>query len=170
MKKRMTLGTVGFLALCLAGQVKAQTATQPLAEPVMAKPVAVPEHEIDANVPVNQPYDNLTTGQKAIVRSAYEGMPDTDEPPFPQTGLMAVLEPLQAIVFYTKANGVINAIARVEADGKVSQVEVLESPSEQFAKLITKLLMDTPFKPAKCNGAPCQSEYALHMQVGSQDQ
>ena len=114
-------------------------------------------------VPVNLRYEDLSESDKNVLRSRYEDMPVTDEPPFPLDGLSSVLKPIRDAQDQMLLTGRLHAVATVGVDGMTSQVQIIEAPSKEMAKFIGQLLMLTKFRPASCNGSPCVMEFPIDL-------
>lgn len=112
-------------------------------------------------IPLDKPYSKLSKKHQAIVRSDYEGMPETETPPFPAKGYGALIEPLVKAHSKIGRRGKLAVIAVVGSDGAVKKVEVLSTPSKSMSEFASVLLFNTPFDPATCNAAPCSMEYLL---------
>jgi hypothetical protein len=52
-------------------------------------------------------------------------------------------------------------IATVEANGEVSSVKAIGSPSPEMTKFASTILLLTKFKPAICSGHPCRMDFPL---------
>lgn len=113
------------------------------------------------DIPFDRAYADLTPGQRDAVRGWYEAMGPRDEPPFPVGGM----KPLELRILRAhnrlRAVGELFLTARVEADGRVSEVRVIKTPDPDMSKAVTAALMETPFKPALCDGKPCAMEFPL---------
>jgi hypothetical protein len=116
-----------------------------------------------AAVPVNLPYERLSPADRAKFNENYESMPSGDEPPFPQGGLKAVLEPIYKAQVKLLVSGDLFLIARVDANGAAQSVTAVGSPSPEITKFAASVLVLTKFKPAMCSGQPCSMEFPLRM-------
>jgi len=120
-------------------------------------------------IPLDQPWEALTQDQKNIVRSRYPALARGDDPPYPSKG---PLEFLKAISTLNReagaAEGTLRMAVLVGADGKAKRADVFEKPSlgdpkddQKLVKRIASLLMLTPYKPAMCQGEPCEMVYPV---------
>lgn len=118
-------------------------------------------------VPLDKRYSELTTEQKNVVKSAYESMKDTDEPPFPANGLMPILKSLRAAheQFGLKYKGELTMYVQVDSQGKATGVSVVKSPDPEITKVMAYALMTQPYKPAVCNGTPCAMQYPFNAEL-----
>lgn len=114
-------------------------------------------------VALNLPYERLPQDEQRLVRSWWSDMPQGDEPPYPEGGLQALLDPLRKAQNIVGESGPIFAVALVGANGEVQRTRVLQAPSEKLADFTAKLLTMTRFKPARCGASPCAMEFPLEM-------
>ena len=114
-------------------------------------------------IALNLPYAQLAPEEKDSLRSWWEGIPDSDEPPFPAEGLRALYDPLRKAHNALSDPGNLFAVATVGPDGKVIEAKVFEAPSKTMATFAAKLLLLTTFKPALCSGQPCRMDFPLRM-------
>lgn len=117
-------------------------------------------------LPINRTYAQLTAEERAILHGWYENIPPGDEPPFPAEGLKPVFEAFRQGQAKFPATGEMFLIATVEADGKVSEVKVIGSPSPEMVKFAASVLILTRFKPGVCGGQPCRMEFPLRQYFG----
>jgi hypothetical protein len=115
-------------------------------------------------LPLNRGYRELTPEQREHFKLNYEPMAPDDEPPFPVNGLQAIYDPLYRANNKLGIPGDIFLIATVDPQGKVSQVQAVESPDRQLTRVVSAILFATPFKPAACGGEPCQMDFPLRLQ------
>jgi len=120
-------------------------------------------------VPLDQPWEALTEEQKTTVRSRFPALARGDEPPYPSAGLLDVLKAIKQLNQKAgAAEGLLRMSVLVGADGKAKRADVFEKPSlydpeteQQLIKSIASVLMLTPYKPAMCQGKPCEMVYPL---------
>jgi hypothetical protein len=113
-------------------------------------------------VPPDARYDELTPAQKSAVRADYVRLSSDDEPAYPAYGMIPVLRDVAKMqTSYIPNTGVIHVAVRVSANGDPEGVAVLSSPDEHLAKAVAFTLMHTKYKPAKCAGRPCESDYSF---------
>lgn len=114
-------------------------------------------------VALNLPYERLPQAEQRLVRSWWNDMPQGDEPPFPEGGLQALLDPMRKAQNILGEAGPVYAVALVDAKGDVVRARVLQAPSDKLADFTAKLLAMTRFKPARCGGSACAMEFPLEM-------
>jgi hypothetical protein len=51
-----------------------------------------------APYPLAKRYESFTPAERAILRSLYEDMPETDDPPFPAAGMGRILADLSSVI------------------------------------------------------------------------
>jgi len=115
-----------------------------------------------SSIPINKKYQELSTEQKELLNQFYESMAPGDEPPFPAEGLKPIHQVLAKAQQKLLVTGEIILIATVAADGSVSQVKAIGSPSTELTNFVSALLLLTKFKPALCRGEPCKMDYPFH--------
>lgn len=121
------------------------------------------EQMTGSNVALNLPYERLPEKDKAALHAQWEHIAPGDEPPFPLKGLIALWDPLRQAQQKLGEEGSLFAVATVGADGRVTDVNVYKSPGQKMTRVVSQLLMLTPFKPAVCGGQPCQMDFPLRM-------
>jgi hypothetical protein len=122
-----------------------------------------------ASIPLDQPWEALTEDQKATVRSRFPALERGDEPPYPSAGPLDVLRAIgQLNQKAGAAEGTLRMAVLVGADGKAKRADVFEKPSldtpeaeQQLVRNIASVLMLTPYKPAMCQGKPCEMVYPV---------
>lgn len=119
--------------------------------------------EAKSRIPFDKRYSELTELQKTIFRENYSDMPKLDTPPFPQKGLQSIYLPIIKGHRRKPVESEIFAIAVVDKQGKVVNVDVYKAPHKKMAELVSTVIFATKFDPAVCNGEPCAMEFPLEM-------
>jgi hypothetical protein len=101
----------------------------------------------------------LTPEEKQWVKSQYEPMGESDEPPYPLHGMRTILEAAAELQKKLYVKGSLSLAVTIDAQGKPIAVEVLTSPDTEMTKAMAKVLMLEKWKPALCKGSPCQMQY-----------
>jgi len=114
-------------------------------------------------LPLNLPYDKLSESQKNALKSRYEAMGPNDEPPFPETGLMAIMTELNEAQKILQVRGRMVLHAQVNAEGKVTTVAVAEPTGTRMDVYAAGVLMRSKFKPARCDGVACNQDYLFEV-------
>ena len=117
-------------------------------------------------VPPDKDYAQLTAEQKELVRASYNNMPAGDEPPYPLGGLKTLYKGVADAQQILKTRGALNMMAKVGADGKVTNVSVFTSPDPKMTQIVAAMLVIQQFKPALCQGQPCAMDFSLNMNLG----
>jgi hypothetical protein len=115
-------------------------------------------------VPVDKTYAELTPAQKMLVKSLYEPMADSDEPPYPLNGPRTILETCEEIAKHLRVRGELSLAVTIDPAGKPIAVEVMKSPDREVTQKMAMVLMLEKYKPAVCNGAPCQMQYPFRIE------
>jgi hypothetical protein len=119
-----------------------------------------------SKIPINRRYADLTDEQQEIVKSQYEAMRPTDEPPFPANGLLPLFESVHKVQQKVLAQGELVIFVDIDAAGEPSRASVIKSPDPQLTRAVAEVLMLTKFKPAVCRGQPCAMGYPFRMSFG----
>ena len=116
-------------------------------------------------VPPSLPYDELSAGQQAIVKSRFPALAPGDEPPYPLEGPEEFLRTAQRIVSVTRqqVQGVISVYVLVGTDGKPVSVTAIGLDNADARKAISVAAGKLKYKPAVCGGQPCQMMYPYEM-------
>jgi hypothetical protein len=113
-------------------------------------------------VPPEARYEELTPDQQRMVKAEYVTLGASDEPAYPAYGMAPLL---REVLKLTKSNavpdGLVHLAVRVDASGQPRGIGVLSSPETGLTRAIGFALMQTRFKPARCGGNPCDSDYAF---------
>ena len=110
-------------------------------------------------LPINKRYEELTAEEKATLNQYYERVDPGDEPPFPVEGLRPIYDAMRKAQNKLGVAGELILLATVGANGEVTEVKALGSPSEEMTKFAASVLFFTKFKPAICGGKPCQMQF-----------
>jgi len=120
-------------------------------------------------LPLDASWDQLTDAQKNVVRGIYPALEAGDDPPYPvhgSRGLMTTVAELNSAA--GKAHGYLRVYALIGADGKARQVKVYEKPVldemrnvDRLVTYIAQRMMQETYKPAMCQGTPCEMIYSL---------
>ncbi|MFC5477397.1 MORN repeat-containing protein [Massilia suwonensis] len=114
-------------------------------------------------LPMNARWDELTPGQKNVVRMGYPALEAGDEPPFPAKGQGPLFDTVQRMNYtFGLVKGELLVHVLVGKDGKPLSVTAYGAPSATFVRALSTQLMLERFKPALCRGEPCDMVYPLH--------
>ena len=116
-------------------------------------------------VPINRRYSELTDEQKEVVKSRYEAMRPTDEPPYPVDGLSPLYKAIHQLQRKVLAEGELVIFIEVDAAGKAASASVIKAlPLDPDMTLaVAQILMLTKYKPAVCSGRPCAMGYPFRV-------
>lgn len=110
-------------------------------------------------LPANKRYADLTPEERAVLKSDWLPMPESDEPPFPARGLRPLYDGLIKAQARLLVEGALSVVARVGPTGEVEELRLIQSPSPEMTQAVGAMLFDTRFKPAVCGGQACTMEY-----------
>ncbi|HEX4509670.1 MAG TPA: energy transducer TonB [Burkholderiaceae bacterium] len=123
----------------------------------------IPRDVVHGAVPFDKRYAELTSTQKAVLRSDYESLGPRDETPFPEQGLRHLVEPMMLLAERQSMHGKLIASVVVGPDGQARTVTVHQSPDEAMTKLAGGALALEKYTPALCDGKPCVMSYVLRL-------
>lgn len=115
-------------------------------------------------VPSNRRWSELTPAQQAVVRRAYPALAPGDEPPYPLNGSSKLFAQLSEAADRLGADGELVLFVRVGADGKARSVSAIGKPDPALARYVASALMLEPYKPAMCDGRPCEMVYPFKLE------
>lgn len=114
-------------------------------------------------VPTNRRWSELTPAQQAVIRRAYPALAPGDEPPYPLNGSGKLFAQLSEAADRLGADGELELFVRVGADGKARSVSAIGKPDPVLARYVASALMLEPYKPAICDGTPCEMVYPFKL-------
>ncbi|HWJ95299.1 MAG TPA: hypothetical protein VNT33_11280 [Telluria sp.] len=117
---------------------------------------------VSAPVPLDKGYAELTPGQRAVVRQPYEALAASDEPPYPLGGPKLFYEALAKAFKRIGASGELKLLVRVGADGVAQSVTAIGAPTPELVRFASGLVMLQQYKPAVCDGKPCDMIYPAY--------
>ena len=112
-------------------------------------------------VPIDKRYEELSGGERELVRNEYARLGARDEPPYPRDGMKAILADVQRIQLRNLSTGPVHLAVRVDARGEPQGIAVLQSVDRAMDQAVAYSLMHTRYKPAMCDGAPCAGDYSF---------
>jgi hypothetical protein len=112
-------------------------------------------------IPFNKTYDHLTQEQRKQIRSAYEHLAESDDPPYPLQGMKEIILPIHEVQNKLLENGTLCAIADVDQNGDVQKIAFYSTPSKEMTQAVSLILISTKFKPATCAGNPCSMQFPI---------
>jgi hypothetical protein len=114
-------------------------------------------------LPFDESYEQLTDEHRAILRSAYEGLAENDDPPYPLGGMKSIIQELIEAQKILHVQGRLFLAATVDAEGNVQKVSVYETPSDAMTQATAFVLTRTKFKAGSCGGTPCTMDFPVQM-------
>jgi hypothetical protein len=110
-------------------------------------------------LPPDKTYDQLSDAEKNIVRSMYQNIPASDEPPFPLNGLKPIYMQIYAGQKAALVRGNLSLDVLIDSTGTPQSVSIYKSPDKDMATYVAIVLMHNKYKPGKCDGVPCKMAY-----------
>lgn len=147
-----------LLSTWIASPVLAQNRGALTIPHIGTREIPVPK---DTNLSFDKPYEKLSADEKQLIRSKYENLGPRDEPPYPLEGMKPISDDLGKIVKRTGVKGRFQAVAHVDKNGDVKTVSIYALPSEQLKDVLSYVLAHPKYKPAKCDGKPCEMDFLL---------
>jgi hypothetical protein len=118
-----------------------------------------------AVVPPDLGYAKLTPEQKALVNSYFPALEEGDEPPYPLHGLRPFYELMSKAVGRTGVGGDVRIYVTVGADGKPLSATTIGLDDADMRKFAGMAAMSQQYKPAVCQGKPCQMVYPYRLRL-----
>lgn len=125
---------------------------------------------LTSSVPLDASWEQLTETQKNGVRETYAALEQGDDPPYPVKGRRQVFEAVVKLNRMTgAAEGNLTIYVLVGADGKAKHATIFEKPVlrdaedvEKLVKNVAGVMMLDTYKPAMCQGKPCEMVYPIN--------
>lgn len=114
-------------------------------------------------VPANKTYADFDIAEKRAVKAAYGPMAADDEPPYPAEGLKPIYTMISEGQRRARVEGDLFLIVQVGADGIGKSVTMIGSPSPEMSKFAAYVVMQAKYKPAVCDGKPCEMPFPFRM-------
>jgi hypothetical protein len=164
----MPVKRIGCVALTFALVALAQAQSQPQYGIKEDRPKTgshIRQYAVKSTrIPVNQSYNELSPEDKAAVHDQYEEIAPGDEPPFPERGLRALLDPIRKAQAELLVEGDLFLIVTVGPDGKAQKVTAIGAPSPEMTRFAAQVLLLTAYKPAMCGNQRCTMDFPLRVQ------
>lgn len=154
---RYPLAALALLSLFANGAALAQSGGLTIPH-VGTRLIPVPE---STTLSFDKPYEKLTPAEKQLIRAKYDNLGPRDEPPYPINGMKPISDDLGKIVERTGVKGRFQALARIDKNGDAKTVSIYALPNDQLKDALSYVLLHPKYKPAKCNGAPCEMDFLL---------
>jgi hypothetical protein len=113
-------------------------------------------------IPATDPYDRLTSQQRADFRAQFTNLAEGDEPPYPLDGLLPIAKSLVFVladVTVPLGEGDLFLTVQVDEKGEPLSTKIYASPSAAVSRQAATELMKVKYRPATCAGNPCSSEF-----------
>jgi len=115
--------------------------------------------------PLDVGWEGLTLAQQRIIRDKYPALHAADEPPYPLKGPKALYARLGELIGEYDINEEVKINVLVGADGKVVSVTAIGFEHPDARRLAGTLVGLLPYKPARCDGKPCQMMVPFHLSM-----
>lgn len=115
-------------------------------------------------VPPTATWAQLTEPQKNRIRAPYLALERGDDPPYPLYGRRELFQLIQRLTEkYEGVLGSASVMVTIGADGRAKNGSVYAGDNPALGKLILQTMMVQKYKPASCQGTPCEMGYALDL-------
>lgn len=117
-------------------------------------------------VPPTATWAQLTEPQKNRIRAPYLALERGDDPPYPLYGRRELYQLVERLT--EKHEGVAGTAAvmvTVGTDGKAKNGSVYAGTSPDLGKVMLQTMMVQKYKPASCQGVPCEMGYAVELDL-----
>ena len=116
-------------------------------------------------LPFDKTYAELTEDQKRLVRSQYESMAESDEPPYPQAGLAPLYRAVADGQQRRGAEGDLSIIVDVDISGQAIRAAVYATPDSALGNYVAGVLLKQKYKPAVCGGQACAMQFPFRIKL-----
>jgi hypothetical protein len=117
-------------------------------------------------LPFDKSYEELSPQQLAVLRSNYDKLDESDEPPYPEGGMRSIGNEIARLPRNPVARGPLVITVQVDDKGVAQSTQIYKTPNDELAKSISIILMKAKYKPAKCAGAPCEMDFPIIFEIG----
>ena len=156
--------TLAFFHLTAIAQDAVPPARYTIKEASPSTGTNIPRNDVTGGgIPLNRRYSELTREQQALLKSQYETLSDSDEPPFPVDGLEPVYAAISKGQQRFLARGAMEIHVDIDDKGEAKAVRVFKAPDAEMTKFAVAVLMLTKYKPGVCAGIPCAMAYPFRM-------
>jgi hypothetical protein len=127
----------------------------------------IAEARVTSALPTVSGWDELTPAQKNAMRVRYPALQAGDDPPFPAKGTRGILDAVRRInETLDVVTGYLMVHVLVGKEGKPLSVTTYGAPSPELVRAVSNLMMLQRYKPALCQGEPCEMVYPMHFNFG----
>jgi hypothetical protein len=121
------------------------------------------EESVISKLPLTAGWNALTHAQKNVVRRRYPALQAGDDPPFPSKGEGGIFDAVRRIgLELAPVTGYLGVHVLVGKEGKPLSVTTYGAPGAGMVRAVSNLLMLQQYKPALCQGEPCEMVYPLY--------
>lgn len=115
--------------------------------------------EAKSLIPFAKRFHQLSDKQRKIYRTNFPGIEDNEVPPFPLNGFIELYKPIIKGHARTGGGGDLTLLATIDKEGNVDSLAIYSQPSKKLGDLATTVMFNTKFKPATCDGEPCEMQF-----------
>lgn len=147
------------------------------AKPVIAEPVRynvpandlqhasrIPEPAASLSIPPAASWAQLGVAEKnRVIALAYATLAPGDEPPYPVNGVQPILKQVAEIQGSFDYHGPADIFITVGSDGKATSARIYGQLPPKLARSLSASAMTQAYKPALCQGTPCEMIYRFRL-------
>ncbi len=117
-------------------------------------------------LPPEASWAQLSIPEQNFFKVLYPALAPGDEPPYPLTGTQATNQLIGKIVDKLGGyRGLVRMRVLVGVDGKAKSVTAIGKLPEQVVRYVGAAVMTPTYKPALCQGTPCEMVYPLSFRL-----
>lgn len=117
-------------------------------------------------LPPEASWSQLSVAEQNYFKVLYPALAPDDEPPYPLNGTMATNQAIsKALGKLGDFRGMVRMRILVGSDGKAKSVTAIGKLPQQVVQGIGAAVMSSPYKPAMCQGAPCEMVYPVSFRL-----
>ena len=126
----------------------------------------VPTRAAVTFLPPEASWAQLNVAEQNYFKVLYPALAPGDEPPYPVTGTLATNQLIGKIVDKLGGyHGLVRMHVLVGVDGKAKSVTAIGKLPEAVVRYVGAAVMRAPYKPAMCQGMPCEMVYPVSFRL-----
>lgn len=115
-------------------------------------------------VPQRLGYHQMTAAQQQLVRNSYPLLDETDEPPYPLNGIAGVMRTVaEQRAARVDVPDSLTLDVMIDKTGTPVNVKFYPFSSRIIAHVVAAALLSEKYKPALCQGTPCDMSYRFRV-------
>ena len=120
----------------------------------------IPELAASLSIPPAASWAQLSVAeQNRVIENAYSTLAPGDEPPYPVNGVQTILKLVAEVQEKFDYHGRADIFITVGSDGKARSASVIGKAPKELARQLSAIALAQTYKPAICQGTPCEMIY-----------